>query len=474
MRRLWSLFTCLALLLVTAAPVCAVGVLTPLRCDWNFLSPTGVLLEEDGTLLVADGGLNHLVSVRGGAASLAAGRTLPYDSSGRPRGGHLDGTAALALFNTPCALEAWNGGVAVSDRDNHCVRLVSGGMVKTLAGDGTEGYRDGAAAEARFSMPLGLALGSDGTLYIADSGNGCIRAMDRKGMVTTYLSGLAEPAGLCWYGGALYVTDVGSHRIFRAENGKATLLAGRSSADGDILVGGFSDGPAADAEFSAPFGIAVGDGVIYVADTGNSAIRQIRDGWVSTLACYRGSAGDLWPGRPTELQLEWSTLYIADGFAGLVLQLDTEKQLFRDVDVDDTYARAVSCVYTNGLMRGVSGTAFAPGEPLTRGQAVTMLHRLAGQPEAEAAPYSDVTADLYCAQAVAWATANGLAAETGPGVFAPDKPITGGDLDALLARYRAWSGGMLEAGGKGPGGETVTRAQAAVLFAELLLPKTKF
>ena len=502
MKKLWSLFLCLALLLTAAAPAYAVGAIAPLRCDWSFLAPTGLLLQEDGALLVADGGLNNLVALREGVSSLAAGRTLPYDPSGAPRGGHLDGAAALAVFNTPWSLAQWGGGVAVSDRDNHCLRLLSGGTVKTLAGDGQDGYRDGPAAEAKFSMPLGLATGDDGTLYIADSGNGCIRALNTAGTVSTYVEGLSEPAGLCWYGGALYGTDVGSQQVFRVEDGEIVVLAGATATDSGVSLGGFLDGRAADAEFSTPFGITVTDGVIYVADTGNSAIRQLRDGWVSTLACYRGSAGDLWPGRPTDLTLSGDTLYVADSFAGAVLRLDAGKQLFQDVSVDAWYAQGVSYAYTQGLMQGSSKTLFTPDGALTRGQAVTILYRMEGQPEAEASRFSDVPEELYCAKAASWAVSAGLTEGTGEDAFSPNAPMSREQMVTLLYRYAAlkgegtaeradlsdyldvdnisayalesmaWAcaGGILQGvgGNRLAPGESVSRGQAAVLLTRML------
>ncbi len=442
MRRILRMTALLAALACALAlPAAAVGGAEPLQTDRQFLAPSGVLLRQDGTLLVADGGL-HNVSVleQDGSFRLLAGRTLPSAAGGRPAGGHLDGDAQSALFRHPAALAEWGGGVVVSDRDNHCLRLIADGAVKTLAGDGTEGLRNGAAAQARFSMPLGLAAGGDGRLYIADSGNGCVRTLDKNGRTETYVSGLNEPAGLCWYGGALYISDVGTHQILRVEGGRATVFAGRSQADGSAYIGGFADGRAGDAEFCTPFALAAGDGVLYVADTGNSAIRQIRDGWVSTLACYSGSKDGLWPGSPVSLALDGETLYAADAFAGCVLRLDTGRMLFEDVPAESWYAQGVSFAYTAGVMSGVSAARFSPGGMTTRGQLAVMLHRLEGLPAARSPAFSDVDADSYCAQAAAWAAANQLAEGYPDGTFRPDQPISRQQLAAVLCRYARWKG----------------------------------
>lgn len=79
-----------------------------------------------------------------------------------------------------------------------------------------------------------------------------------------------------------------------------------------------------------------------------------------------------------------------------------------DVGGGDWYAEAVGQATAQGLFTGTSGTTFAPAGTTTRGMLVTVLHRLAGLPEAEAASFTDVAADSYCADAVAWAAEHGV------------------------------------------------------------------
>ena len=74
-----------------------------------------------------------------------------------------------------------------------------------------------------------MTAGDNGELYIADTGNGSIRRMDAKGKVTTILTGLSDPTGLCWADGSLYVAETGRSRILRVTNGRMEVLAGEST-----------------------------------------------------------------------------------------------------------------------------------------------------------------------------------------------------------------------------------------------------
>ncbi len=159
--------------------------------------------------------------------------------------GSLDGTNATARFNDPAGIAiATDGTVFVADNQNHALRRIgTNGVVTTLAGLlGTPGAADGSGSTARFDSPTGLALGPDGALYVSDTGNHTIRRVTLAGAVTT----LAGSAG---------------------------------SAD-------YADGPASAVRFNQPLGLAVApDGTVFVADSGNHLIRVIAtNGTVSVLA----------------------------------------------------------------------------------------------------------------------------------------------------------------------------------------------
>ena len=143
---------------------------------------------------------------------------------------------------------------------------------------------------------LGLTIGGSGNLYVADAGNQCIRLVTSQGAVTTvagkpggaggFADGPAaeaqfkQPSGVAVdETGTLYLADTLNHRIRRVSpEGQVTTLAGTGEA-------GFADGPADQAQFKFPMDVDVAaDGTVYVADNANNRIRFISpDGEVGTL-----------------------------------------------------------------------------------------------------------------------------------------------------------------------------------------------
>ena len=114
---------------------------------------------------------------------------------------------------------------------------------------------------------------------------------------------------------------------------------------------------------------------------------------------------------------------------------------FTDVNTSEWYHEAVDYVVENGLFAGTSDTTFTPGGSMTRGMLVTGLWRMAGRPEAKApAAFRDVDAGQYYAEAVAWAAENGIVAGISETAFAPNAKATREQLAAILYRYAKWSG----------------------------------
>ncbi|MFL6257449.1 MAG: gluconolaconase [Pyrinomonadaceae bacterium] len=202
--------------------------------------------------------------------------------------------------------------------------------VTTLAGDGSPGSQDGAALQARFQDPFGVAVGADGSVYVADAGeSNSIRKVTPEGSVSTLVGGAAvfnTPSGIALDGeGNLYVADTANNRVRKvSKEGVVTTLAGEGQLDapvgvavdkeGNVYVAdtyhdrvlvitkdgqvrpvagtgrpGYADGGALDAAlFDTPCAVAVSEaGDIYVADTGNDRLRKItKDGQVSTLNLF--------------------------------------------------------------------------------------------------------------------------------------------------------------------------------------------
>jgi DNA-binding beta-propeller fold protein YncE len=170
-----------------------------------------------------------------------------------------------------------------------------GATVRLYAGDGTIGTRDGPGERAQFSDPFGVAVAADGTIFVTDAGGAdLVRAISTDGRVRTVAGngqGFADgtgqaarfstPSGIAVdSAGILYVADTGNNAIRRiTPDGVTTTLAG----DG---LAGYRDGPGAQARFNGPVGVDVDPGGrVIVADTYNDRVRAIAaDGTVSTIA----------------------------------------------------------------------------------------------------------------------------------------------------------------------------------------------
>jgi sugar lactone lactonase YvrE len=206
--------------------------------------------------------------------------------------------------------------------------------VSTVAGSPTPGHQDGLAAEARFDGPAAVAVDQAGTVYVADSRNHCLRSVSPEGVVGTLaglpgVAGLADgagteaqfshPAGLALLSdGSLLVADTGNHRIRRVSpNGDVVTVAGHSTPRDDLggEHGGYRDGPGQEALFCLPIGLAVGPGgVVAVADAGNRCVRLIgKRGEVSTVPV----AEDELLEAPTHVTFtEEGMLWVADSGSG--------------------------------------------------------------------------------------------------------------------------------------------------------------
>lgn len=155
----------------------------------QFDAPSGLAFDAHGNLFVGDTGNNTIREITpGGAVSTIAG--VPGS------GGFSDGSAGSALFSAPLGIAvATNGTVFVADSRNHCIRQISGGVVSTFAGEPQVwGSADGTGTNAQFNGPLGLAFDSRGNLFVSDANNDTIRQITPAGVVSTY-AGLAGADG---------------------------------------------------------------------------------------------------------------------------------------------------------------------------------------------------------------------------------------------------------------------------------------
>ncbi len=248
------------------------------------------------------------------------------------RGFFADGMGAAAQFRSPTSVAVDGvGNVYVADQDNHRIRKVtSSGVVSTIAGNGYSGYADGMGSAAQFYSPTGIAVDSEGNVYVADQGNHRIRKITPLGIVST-LAGSGKPSysdgvGIAAQfnapfgvavdgGGNLFVTDQNNQRIRKISPlGVVSTLAGNGGT-------GYADGAGATARFANPSGIAVDwSGNVYIADQLNSRIRKINSsGMVSTFAgngnrgYTDGMGGVAQFSLPSGVVVDWTdNVYIAD------------------------------------------------------------------------------------------------------------------------------------------------------------------
>ena len=121
---------------------------------------------------------------------------------------------------------------------------------------------------------------------------------------------------------------------------------------------------------------------------------------------------------------------------------ETSNQIgsFTDVHTEDWFAEAVQCMLDKEMMNGVTDTMFGPSTTTTRGMIVTILYRLEGEPDAAKSSFTDVAANMYYADAVAWAQANSIVTGITETTFAPDQSITREQMAAILYRYTQYKG----------------------------------
>eukprot|EP00397_Hematodinium_sp_SG-2012_P021403 GEMP01022105.1.p1 GENE.GEMP01022105.1~~GEMP01022105.1.p1 ORF type:complete len:349 (+),score=87.32 GEMP01022105.1:341-1387(+) len=203
-----------------------------------------------------------------------------------------------AQFKYPMALAvAPDGTIYVSDWGNDAIRRVlPNGRVETFAGSGIPGFKDGIGRDAWFHGPHGCAVGPDGTVYVVDTYNHCIRRVHRDGTVSTIggngVAGLQDGRGL---GETQFNKPIGVavdkySNIYVADHCNQVIR--RIAPDGVVQtvggsgISGNRDGAVDEARFEYPTDVAVGhDGALYVADCDNHLVRCITPrGWVATIA----------------------------------------------------------------------------------------------------------------------------------------------------------------------------------------------
>jgi len=287
-----------------------------------------------------------------------------------------DGAAATAasLANPGAVAYDASGNLYLADAANHVIRKISStGVIATIAGTGLQGYGgDGGAATAGLlDTPTGVAVDARGDIYIADSHNHRIRKV--SGETITTIAGTGTPGfsgdGAAAIGAQLwlptgvavdsgynvYIADTNNQRIREIRGGFISTLAG----DGEEYFAG--DGAGASlAALDTPTGVAVdGMGKVYIADRHNQRVRVVgSDGAITTVA-GSGSAGFSGSfsgdgGTATAATLAEPSGVGADGFGGIYIA-DTGNQRIRGVS-----GGTIATVVGSG-QQGFDGDGSMPG-----------------------------------------------------------------------------------------------------------------
>jgi sugar lactone lactonase YvrE len=331
----------------------------------GFADPYGVVVDGKGNVIVADGGDNNRIVVLApdGSRHVLAGGAE----------GFRDGAGAQAAFNTPSGLALdRQGNLYVADTANHAIRkITTNGTVSTLAGSGIAGSADGKGALAQFNGPVGVAVDAEGVVYVADTYNDRIRRIAPDGTVTTLAGG---------------------------------------------TLPGFVDGKGEAAQFDTPTGIAVNkDGVVFVADARNQALRRVgADGTVTTIAMAPEDERNAVLRRPVALAATHDGyLYVATNTRGRVLQVTPTGELAPLTDADHAPNPAVG-FEGNVQLFGPRGIAVSPDGTVVVADAVAQrVVRLSAQaaasPAQPAADGAHVDGPIKAANAAAITAGSGAA-----------------------------------------------------------------
>lgn len=234
--------------------------------------PAGLVVVGN-SLYIANYGVHRVLR-----HEITTGTTTVFAGNGLAGSTGDGGAAASAQLNFPVDLDTDGTSLFIADQSNHKIRAVnlSTGVITTFAGTGTSGFVNGAAATAQFNAPTGIAF-NGGTLFVADRSNNAIRSIS---------------------------------------GGTVATVAGTGAL-------GFTDGPAATAQFRLPSDIAFDrNGDMYIADRSNNRIRVLSGGNVSTFigdgtAAFSGDGSTTFPAgqvaTPTSVAFDAAgNIYVAD------------------------------------------------------------------------------------------------------------------------------------------------------------------
>ncbi len=342
--------------------------------------PSGIAVDPSFGVFVADQFNYRIRRIERGAnpliSTVAGNGNQPFAGDGGP--------ALSAKFNNPQGIAVDDlGNFYIADSQNHRVRRISAsGTVSTIAGTGDLGFSGdgGAATSAELASPTDIAIGNDGSLYIADKDNNRIRKVSASGVITTIAS-TQQPSSIAIYENAsatlrvLYALESAQHTVWAVNLNTSAVT--RYAGTGTFGYSG-DGGPASAAKLAVPLGIATdGNNNLYIADTANQRVRKVSpNGIISTFAGNGSFGFDGDGGLAISAKLAGPS-GVAVGPMGTLLILDFGNRRVRAVD-------------TQGIIQTAAGTGYQTGR--IDGEGGNPLDDLGDQGPATAASFSTLAA----------------------------------------------------------------------------------
>jgi trimeric autotransporter adhesin len=354
----------------------------------NLCVTSGVFVDGSENIFIAD--TNNLrireVAVNGTIQTVAGDGTAGYSGDGGAA------TSAELNYPSGIFVDG-SGDIWIADTDNFVIREVTAGNIQTLIGNNTLAYSGdgGSALNAELNYPGGLSVDGSGDFFIADSASSVIReVLATSGDIQTVAGNGTEcpdPTTACGDGGAatsaqlnnpyglfldasgnIFIADTADNRIRAVNTGSTPItIAGVVIQPGNIATvagngtAGYlgDNGPATSAELSSPNGVFVDSAEnIFIADTGNSVIREVAasSGTITTVA---GNATVCTP----------ATAACGDGGTATSAQLNSPAGVFVDVAenifIADTFDNRIRAVNTGTQAVTIAGVVIQPGDIAT-------------------------------------------------------------------------------------------------------------
>jgi len=277
------------LFVTTLAGIITGGYVDGVGVSARFNGPLGIAVDKNDNVIVADfrNARIRRITPDGSVSTIAGSGT-----------GFVDGVGIYARFNSPSGVAVnSDGNILVADYGNNRIRMLTPeGKATTVAGSGIYGTTNGARTIARFARPSGVTVDQQGNLYVLDSGTSLVRRIDPQGVVTTiaggtvgFAEGQGNAAAFNFAGGAPQPTIDAQGNVIIPDfiNSKLRMITPGGLVSTIAGGGSKKDGPALEATFTYPVGVARDlQGNLIIADWSNSQVRKydVTTKTVTTLA----------------------------------------------------------------------------------------------------------------------------------------------------------------------------------------------